>query len=215
MQTQTNATTPADPNAERDHIIAMLRKFARQRPGLEFGNYGDWKAYRAEMRSITRDLQHAQTLLRRVELSSMPADTLRAAFRAYSGRLTLSKDESGRQVLSYCTGQYWPTEYRRAVCAVAASALWDWWRDHAMPAAHAFEVECLDEQWRRVPATSRKFQTREAAEAYARTVASARNATVSDLYRMPGGKGTGRAGDYLRAYARREFGRGIASRWFN
>ena len=36
----------------------------------------------------------------------------------------------------------------------------------------------------------------------------------TDLYRMPGGKGTGRAGDYLRALARRELGRGIAARWF-
>lgn len=163
MQAQTTSTTPADPNAERDHIVAMLRRFARQRPGLEFGNYGDWKAYRAEMRSITRDLAHAQTLLRRVELSSMPADTLRTAFRAYSGRLTLTKDAAGRLVLDYCTGQYWPTEYRRAVCAVAAAALWDWYRDS-------------------YAASAKKGES---------------------------------AGDAIRRQFRREFGRGIASRWFN
>jgi hypothetical protein len=34
-------------------ILESLRRFARQRPGLEFGNYGDATAYRAELRSIT------------------------------------------------------------------------------------------------------------------------------------------------------------------
>lgn len=29
-----------------------------------------------------------------------------------------------RVTLSYCTGQYWPTEYRKAVAAVCANALW-------------------------------------------------------------------------------------------
>lgn len=33
--------------------------------------------------------------------------------------------------LDYCTGQYWPTEYRRAVCAVLRTALWDRWRADA------------------------------------------------------------------------------------
>jgi hypothetical protein len=27
-------------------------------------------------------------------------------------------------MIDYCTGQYFPTEYRKAVCAVLASALW-------------------------------------------------------------------------------------------
>lgn len=31
--------------------------------------------------------------------------------------------------LDYCTGQYWQTEYRRAACAVLASAIWSYWRD--------------------------------------------------------------------------------------
>lgn len=48
---------------DRTTILAALDRFIRQRPGLEFANYGDWSAYRAEVRSIGRDLQHARTLL--------------------------------------------------------------------------------------------------------------------------------------------------------
>jgi hypothetical protein len=41
--------------------------------------------------------------------------------------------DSEKQRLDYCTGQYWPTEYRRAACAVLASALWAYQRDNLKP----------------------------------------------------------------------------------
>ena len=110
-------------------ILASLNAFARQRPGLEFGNYGEIKAYRAELRSIARDLHDCKTLLRAVELSSVDAETLKGAFRAFSGRLSIVTRDDGRIALDYCTGQYFPTEYRKAVCAVCAAALWDHYRD--------------------------------------------------------------------------------------
>jgi hypothetical protein len=145
---------PADP--EKAAILSALTGFASQRPGLEYANYGDPVGYRAESRAITRDLHHVYTLLRRVQLApSITSAHLKEAFRAFSGRLSWDG-----QRLDYTTGQYWPTEYRRAVCAVLASALWAYWRDNA--------PEGLD-----------------------------------------------RPGDYLRAKARREFGRTIAGRWFN
>ena len=110
---------------DRATILAALDKWTRQRPGLVFGNYGDIRSYRAELRGITRDYRDAQTLLRAVELSSISADTMTEAFRrAFSGRLTWD----GKR-LDYCTGQYWPTEYRKAACAVLASALWTYYRD--------------------------------------------------------------------------------------
>lgn len=150
-------------DSRKQTLCNMLYRFIRQRPGLEFCNYGDWSAYRAEMRSIGKDLQHAQTLLRAVELrdSITADDILRAAEHSFSGRLSIKETEPGRFELDYCTGQYWPTEYRRAACAVLSSALWDYWRYNCMP------------------------------------------------------DGTNKPGDYLRNCARREFGRGIASRWFN
>lgn len=123
---------------ERDAILDALDHWIRQRPGLEFGNYGDWSAYRAEVRSIGRDLQHARTLLAYVERHpSINAERLKAAFRdAYSGRLSW---DGAR--LDYCTGQYWPTEYRRAACAVLASAIWGWWRDECMPAPTVYATK--------------------------------------------------------------------------
>jgi hypothetical protein len=109
---------------ERNVILEALTKFARQRPGLEFGNYGTHAAYNAEMRAITRDLRDALVIMDAVRRSSIGADTLREAFkRGFSGRLSWD----GKR-LDYCVGQYFPTEYRRAVAAVLASALWEHYR---------------------------------------------------------------------------------------
>lgn len=123
---------------KREQILALLRDWIEQRPGLDPRDYGGgmdgWRAYRAESRSITRDLHTARTLLRAVEWrESITEQHLRDAFRAFSGRLSLVERDDGKMYLDYCTGQYWSTEYRRAACAVLASALWDWTRAEAMP----------------------------------------------------------------------------------
>lgn len=121
---------------ERDQILQALSAFIARRPGLQPGNYiSSWndtagrKAYRAESRQITRDRHDAEHLLREVSLSGMPLETLREAFRAYSGRLKLFENAQGGVALDYHAGQYFPTEYRRAVCAVLAQALWDYHRE--------------------------------------------------------------------------------------
>lgn len=131
---------------KKQEIIAALEAFIKQRPGLEYGNYGEPRSYRAELRSIGKDLKHARELLRAVEHSAITAEQLIAAFSAaFSGRLSIKEElthvvrntpagkiittEERRVRLDYCTGQYWPTEYRRAVCAVCASALWNFKRE--------------------------------------------------------------------------------------
>lgn len=108
-------------------IIEALRRWIEQRPGLEFVNYGEIRAFRAEQRDITRDLHHARELLRAVEWrdSITAEDILRAA----SGRLTLAVDGDSVRV-DYCTGQYFPTEYRPAVSRVLSSVLWAYWREN-------------------------------------------------------------------------------------
>ena len=198
----------------KHQIIDSLHTFINQRPGLEYGNYGDPVAYRAEMRAIIKDLHQARELLRYVELrdSITGADIIAASKSAYSGRLTIVARDNfecmscaykwtaiahvadvsdicpkckGEHVyhrpagfiIDYCTGQYFPTEYRRAVCAVLASAIWSWKRDQCMPA----------------PTLHHNTETGETLQRY---------------------KGL-RAGDYLRANFKREFGRGMAARWFN
>ncbi len=64
--------------------LAALHAFANQRPGLEFANYGDLRSYRAECRSITRDLSDFRQLARFVELSGVNADGLIAASKSAS-----------------------------------------------------------------------------------------------------------------------------------
>src|SRR4030066_1670931 len=110
----------------KQQILEALREWINQRPGLEFANYGEWKSYRAELRSITRDRADALQLMQAVSWrDSITAENLIEAFpRAYSGRLEIKevtpRDSQGPHwaQLSYCTGQYWPTEYRKAVAAV-------------------------------------------------------------------------------------------------
>jgi hypothetical protein len=118
----------------KDNILRALRAFVRQRPGLEFCNYGDVKAYRAELRVITRSLHHAEKMLNSVAWrDSITADSIiEASKRAFSGRLSIteSKDKPDHVTINYCTGQYWPTEYRSAVCSVLSSVLWGYWREN-------------------------------------------------------------------------------------
>ena len=44
----------------KTELLNTLHTFIRSRPGLEHANYGDPVAYRAESRSITRDLHIAE-----------------------------------------------------------------------------------------------------------------------------------------------------------
>lgn len=117
------------PQAARADILHALAAFAESRPGLNPRDYiRDWsdtagrKAYAADSRSITKDLHHARALLTAVRLSGITEAQLIEAFRGKR----LSWDGAR---LDYCTGQYYPTEYRRAVCAVLASALWAYFRE--------------------------------------------------------------------------------------
>lgn len=118
-------------NISKDQIIALLEEWINQRPGLDPRDYGwgsdGWSNYRSESRRITQQKRDAQILLRAVEYSGIKAEELLQAFRAYSGRLEIKQDGDEFR-LEYCTGQYWPTEYRAAACAVLGMALWDYHR---------------------------------------------------------------------------------------
>lgn len=107
-----------------DAMIKAIRKWVRQRPGLEFGNYGDVSAYRAELRGITRQRHDAEMMLGRLAWRTVTREQWDDAFGAFSGRLQYKIQDDGTIGLSYCTGQYWCTEYRAAACAVLASLLW-------------------------------------------------------------------------------------------
>lgn len=177
----------------KPQILEALRQWINQRPGLDFANYGEWKSYRAELRSITRDRSDALQLMQAVALrDSITAEDMIKAFpRAFSGRLAISETKTenayenygaqfGPVFLGYCTGQYWPTEYRKAAAAVLARALWE------------YTSESMPEPKGKI--------TRDYGNGFKNEF---------DSYDgLP-------AGDWIRKHLRQEFGRGIASRWFN
>ena len=122
-------------------LLDTLHDWINKRPGLDPRDYvRDWtdregvKAYRAEARSITRDLHAARAMLAYIARrdSITAADILAASRDSFSGRLTIRPEGEGFSI-DYCTGQYWPTEYRRAVAAVAASVIWNRLREDLPP----------------------------------------------------------------------------------
>ncbi len=115
-----NATT-----LDKETILAHLSAFVAQRSGIDGRDYaGDRSAFMGDYRPMLRDGRDARTMLRYVACrDSITADMLLAGFRAFSGRLSIT--EKG---CDYCTGQYFPTEYRKAACAVLAATIWDWIR---------------------------------------------------------------------------------------
>jgi hypothetical protein len=175
-----NTETAGQVAATKQEICTLLRAFIKQRPGLDFANYGCATSYRSELRSITRQRADALQLLRAVELrESISAQDLIEVFpRAYSGRLELTETK-GKPALFYCAGQYYPTEYRAAVCAVLARCLWVWVSTDCMPQGRLVH-----------------------------------NSETGETFERYGPKDQ-RAGDFIRDFFKREFGRGIASRWFN
>ena len=111
----------------KTQIVLALSAWVSQRPGLDYGNYGDHVAYRAEMRSIGRDLQHARAMINYVAWhDSITAEMILNEFRA-GGRFTCTVD-GDKVTLDYCVGQYWCTEYRPAVCRLLSSVIWYWMR---------------------------------------------------------------------------------------
>lgn len=113
-----------------------LRAFISQRSGIDFRNYqtGDWKASReafmGDYKPILKRGRQARELLKAVELrDSITAEMLLEASRAFSGRLQFKEREDGKVGIEYTTGQYFPTEYRSAACAVLSQCLWDYWRN--------------------------------------------------------------------------------------
>lgn len=110
-------------------LIDALRAFIESRPGFEPCNYPTLRDYRADQRHATRQLHDARHLLAYVAVrDSITAEMLLAGLR--SGRLTW--DEASGQ-LDYCTGQYYPTEFRGAACRMLAGVIWDWMRDYCVP----------------------------------------------------------------------------------
>lgn len=127
--TPTIETTTLDVN----EVLNALEVFINKRPGLDWRDYGSdangRAAYRAEVRSIAKDKARAVAAMADVRRSithdpALLADSFK---RAFSGRLEWIPSPcnsigvrtgliDGR--LEYTTGQYFPTEYRKAAASV-------------------------------------------------------------------------------------------------
>lgn len=119
----------------KTQILTAIEAHVKQRPGFESGNYGDSKSWNADCSRALRDLHDALTLVRACALRSylIADDLLQAARDSFSGRLTIEVKpmqnagyygvEANYISISYCTGQYYPTEFRAAACSVLGSAL--------------------------------------------------------------------------------------------
>ena len=128
-------------------ILSALRSFVSQRSGLDCRNYGDRDSIMRDYRPILRDGKTARLLLRQIERrDSITAENLsEACKRAFSGRVSLVTKDNGDVSVDYCTGQYFPTEYRAAVCAVCASVFWGYFRE-CVPASEVNAGESIRRQ---------------------------------------------------------------------
>ena len=111
--------------------LELLAQFAAQNPGLDYGNYcSGWndidgrRAYSSESRKITRDLARVREAMHEAYYAgATDSDIDQACISAFSGRIELIRDSDPSAMrVDYCTGQYFPTEYRAAVAAVLEQA---------------------------------------------------------------------------------------------
>lgn len=159
-----------------DAVFTALENWIKQRPGLDFRNYGSLPPYRAELRSITKDRHRAQKALDEARaLNPQRPELLADAFtRAFSGRLSWVVDEApsvdftcpcglyvhstrrkANQVhiedcpylghLEYCTGQYWPTEYRKAAASVLETYIATWRQAEADAHPQTFTYRTIED----------------------------------------------------------------------
>jgi hypothetical protein len=108
----------------KNQIIQNLHAFISQRSGMYYMNYGGSReAFLRDYRPMLQAGKHARELLGWIAWhESITADDIIAASKsAYSGRLEITNNK-----VAYTTGQYFPTEYRNAVCVVLATAIWRW-----------------------------------------------------------------------------------------
>jgi hypothetical protein len=117
-----------DTATETSKVLNLLEKFINARPRLDPADYGmargqtpdrkqwfqNYRAMRGDQNTIRKDGTRARKLLEKARIYPENWPALEEAFRrAFSGRLSYKDGE-----LEYCTGQYYPTEYRAAAAAV-------------------------------------------------------------------------------------------------
>jgi hypothetical protein len=110
--------TPATAEQLTPDIFNVFQRWIDQRPGLDPANY-DRSGYRSDSRKIQQDGTRARAALRLATAYPFSAAALLDSCRSdFSGRLSLVFESGKGASINYCTGQYWPTEYRIAAAVV-------------------------------------------------------------------------------------------------
>lgn len=104
--------------------IDALSAFVSQRSGIDFRNYGDRNSFMSDYRRILRDGRDAREFLRMARLFPVEFQPLFSG----AGRLSLVESE-GKIKADYTAGQYFPTEYRSAICRAMAELYWTRFRE--------------------------------------------------------------------------------------
>lgn len=125
-----NNRPQAEPIVEKPAVFEALKRFINARPDLDPANYGcrieqlrystreqrisARSAMVGDLRSIQRDGTRARKALAEAQRYPFNPEAMADAFkRAFSGRLSWDGHK-----LTYCAGQYYPTEYRAAAATV-------------------------------------------------------------------------------------------------
>lgn len=111
------------------NFISLLSNFVAQRPGFDLCNYASMKDYRSDYYRTLKYKKSFEALLIQAERIFSFEDLNKALgdrLKNNSGRLTYKID---RAQLEYCTGQYFPVEYRSAAFSVLFYSVWDLTRD--------------------------------------------------------------------------------------
>ena len=200
--------TAAPVSATKQEICSLLRAFVNQRPGLDFANYGDASTYRSELRGITRQRKEALELLRACELrDSITAEDMREGFRAFSGRLSLVNRYKVNGKGAFYTldaAKKQAEKHAPAVVSIEAFPALEYCAGQYFPTEYraAVAAVCASVLW----AYMRECMPVPVVKQYGKAGEPMETVQLYDGLR---------AGEWLRRHFRREFGRGIQSRWFN
>lgn len=139
-------------------VFTAIETWIKQRPGLDPANYGlhpeqlrysgprerqdAFRAYRAEIREIGKDRTRAMKALDEARnlLPARPELLAESFYRAFSGRLTWDGTK-----LNYTTGQYWPTEYRKAAASVLEQYTAAWRQAYADEHPQTFTYRTIED----------------------------------------------------------------------
>lgn len=171
-------------DSRKQAICDALRAFIERRPGFEFANYGDAPMYRRDQKTAQRQLHDARALLRQVELSDGITADAMLAAADGRGRLTIRPPGPDAEGRKH---------YTRAEIGWCTGQYWS----IEFRAGVARYLASLLWDYKREHCMPPPITTPKG----------------DRIYQPANGRAIP-AGDWLRASFRREFGKGLAGRYF-